>query len=186
MPHIGSNRETVYRVYIVRWHPFRTVYDCMYSSVAVSAICLDSSVFFMESLINLVAVISSHAERVSLDIARSSSSELEHYVFAFVGLVCLALTAGILTGIGAVRAITAFFFASAVYFYMGGILLKIAGLLSIVAAFSALLSLAFRSSTPLPKSAAPSDLPSSSTSTSPPSSSKPKRSACMPSQISVL
>jgi hypothetical protein len=142
------------------------------------------TVFVMNSLIDLVAVISSHAERVSLAIVKSSFSEQIDYVFAFFGLVCLALTAGIFTGVGAVRGMTAFFFASAVYFYMGGILLIIAGLISLFAAFSALLSLAFRSSTPLPKPAAPSDLPSSTT--SPPSSSKPKRSACLPSQISVV
>jgi putative Mn2+ efflux pump MntP len=138
----------------------------------------------MESLINLVAAISSHAERVSLAIGNSSHREMEQYLLAFVGLVCLAFTAGILTGFGAVRGMTAFFFASAVYFYIGGILLALAGLLSIVTALSALLSLAVRSSAPLPKSAAPSDLPSPST--TPPSSSKPKRSACMPSQISLF
>jgi hypothetical protein len=79
----------------------------------------------MESLINLVAAISSHAERVSLAIGNSSHREMEQHLLAFVGLVCLAFTAGILTGFGAVRGMPAFFFASAVYFYIGGILLAL-------------------------------------------------------------
>jgi hypothetical protein len=39
-------------------------------------------------------------------------------MLALVGLVCLAVTAGILTGFGAVRGMIAFFFASAVCFFI--------------------------------------------------------------------
>ena len=206
---------------------------------------------------NLVASIHSHAERVSsayyearrsgLTMNGMTHSIARRYEFLFLGLSILAIAALINSGIGALRAISAFFFASAVYLLIGGILVQEALFCAVAFAFFALLVpwlvssgirytiiFALRAisafflaiyvltlfeyksepflfffaffallastlvssierlmvsavarlyeSTPLPKFATPSTLPS--TSASPPSSNlKPKRSACTPSEI---
>ena len=145
---------------------------------------------------NLVASIHSHAERVSsayyearrsgLTMNGMTHSIARRYEFLFLGLSILAVAALINSGIGALRAISAFFFASAVYLLIGGILVQEALFCAVAFAFFALLApwlvAQLYESTPLPKFATPSTLPS--TSASPPSSNlKPKRSACTPSEI---
>jgi hypothetical protein len=75
----------------------------------------------MESFMNLVASIHSHAERVSsayyearrsgLTMNGMTHSIARRYEFLFLGLSILAIAALINSGIGALRAISAFFFA---------------------------------------------------------------------------
>jgi hypothetical protein len=99
----------------------------------------------MESFMNLVASIHSHAERVSFAYYEANRNGMKgsiarSYELLFLGLSILVIAALISSGIGALRAISAFFFASAVYFLIGGILVQEALFCAVAFAFFALLA----------------------------------------------
>ncbi len=98
-------------------------------AVAIAVLFL-LGVLFTESFITLVASIRSHAVLVSHDYSQARArignarATATHYELLFSCLSILTIGALIFCGIGALRAIGAFFFASAVYFVIGGILMQ--------------------------------------------------------------
>ena len=93
----------------------------------------------MSVILDLVASIRSHAEKVSHDIGvavgKGDQRTLEEYGFGFLAFLLITTVIAILTGIGAIRGMTGCFVASAVYFLVGGIQLKLAALFAFLAAF---------------------------------------------------